>query len=101
MQEGEEVRQKNEGKWPFSLHDSTNGSAVELDVEIGRYMDTSLVKADVQPFFVRLIIKVWACLRMSQATTCCFGLLTNIPHSTTLIERILEVPASKSFQPTV
>ena len=58
LQEGEEFRQKNEGKWDFTLHDSQDGAAVELDVEIGRYMDTSLVKADVQPAFVRLLIKV-------------------------------------------
>ena len=58
MQDGEEVRQKNEGKWEFNLQDSLDGSAVELDVEVGRYMDTSLVKADVQPSFVRLLIKV-------------------------------------------
>lgn len=55
------MRQKNEGKWDFTLQDSGNGSAVELDVEIGRYMDTSLVKADVQPSFVRLLIKVQHC----------------------------------------
>lgn len=57
IQEGEDIRQKNEGKWEFTLQDSANGAAVELDVEIGRYMDTSLVKADVQPLFVRLLIK--------------------------------------------
>lgn len=55
--ESEEFRQKNEGKWLFSLQDSADGLGVELDVEIGRYMDTSLVKADVQPFFVRLLIR--------------------------------------------
>ena len=60
MQEGAELRQKNEGKWEFTLQDSANGTAVELDVQIGRYMDTSLVKADVQPSFVRLLIKVFA-----------------------------------------
>ena len=58
MQEGDQLRQKNEGKWEFTLQDNAEGSAVELDVEIGRYMDTSLVKADVQPSFVRLLIKV-------------------------------------------
>lgn len=58
VQEGEDMRQKNEGKWEFTLQDSACGAAVELDVEIGRYMDTSLVKADVQPLFVRLLIKV-------------------------------------------
>ncbi|DBB08226.1 TPA: hypothetical protein ACH3X3_008405 [Trebouxia sp. C0006] len=36
IQEGEDIRQKNEGKWEFTLQDSANGAAVELDVEIGR-----------------------------------------------------------------
>ena len=57
-QEVEEIRQKNEGRWEFTLHESQDGACIELDVEIGRYMDTSLVKADVQPSFVRLLIKV-------------------------------------------
>lgn len=57
-QDGEEVRQKNEGKWDFTLQDSEDGSAVELDVAVGRYMDSSLINADVQPSYVRLLIKV-------------------------------------------
>lgn len=77
MQEGEEVRQKNEGKWWFKLQDSIDGSAVQLDVEIGRYMDTSLVRADVQPSFVRLLIKVWHG-RTLQAITCGFTLLNTV-----------------------
>jgi hypothetical protein len=28
-----------------------------LDVSVGRYLDTSLIQADVQPTFVRLLIK--------------------------------------------
>ena len=68
VQEGEDIRQKNEGKWEFTLQDSANGAAVELDVEIGRYMDTSLVKADVQPLFVRLLIKVQHMLHLTCAT---------------------------------
>ena len=58
MQDGEEVRQKNEGRWDFTLQETQDGAAVELDVAIGKYMDSSLVKADVQPTYVRLLIKV-------------------------------------------
>ena len=31
--------------------------SVVLDVPVGRYLDTSLIKADVQPTYVRLLIK--------------------------------------------
>lgn len=31
--------------------------AIVLEVDVGRFMDTSLIKADVQPLFVRLLIK--------------------------------------------
>lgn len=57
-QDGEEMRQKNEGRWDFTLQESQNSSAVELDVAVGKYLDSSLIKADVQPSFVRLLIKV-------------------------------------------
>ena len=50
--------QCNEGQWGFSLQDSDDGSHVILDVAIGKYMDSSLVSADVQPHAARLLIKV-------------------------------------------
>ncbi len=31
--------------------------ATALQVDVGKYLDTSLIKADVQPTFVRLLIK--------------------------------------------
>jgi protein TilB len=52
--------QKNEGGWEFSLEESVDGRAIELDVAIGRFLDSSLVKADVQPRTVRLLIKAGA-----------------------------------------
>ena len=45
VQEGDRVMQKNEGQWQFSLDD------------ICRYLDTCLIRADVQPRFVRLLIQ--------------------------------------------
>ena len=51
--------QKNEGGWDFSLEESTDGRAIELDVAVGRFLDSSLIKADVQPHLVRLLIKAW------------------------------------------
>ena len=58
VQEGEEIRQKNEGKWEFTLQETADGSAVELDVAVGKYLDSTLIKADVQPSYVRLLVKV-------------------------------------------
>ena len=49
-------RQCNEGKWEYSLQE--DGDAVVLDVAVGRYLDSSLIRADVQPGLVRLLIKV-------------------------------------------
>ena len=57
MQDGERVMQKNEGGWEFSLEESADGRALELDIAVGRFLDTSLINADVQPLFVRMLIK--------------------------------------------
>ncbi|GAB4823127.1 hypothetical protein N2152v2_010173 [Parachlorella kessleri] len=57
LTDGEAVYQKNEGKWDFTLDESPDGCSVVLDVDVGRYLDTSLIQADVQPTFVRLLIK--------------------------------------------
>ncbi|BDA46370.1 probable protein tilB homolog [Coccomyxa sp. Obi] len=57
LQEGDPVLQKNEGRWEFTLEESRDGKSVELDVAVGRFLDSSLIKADVQPLYVRLLIK--------------------------------------------
>lgn len=49
--------QKNEGKWDFELRESDDGSALALDVAVGRHLATELVLPDVQPRCVRLLIK--------------------------------------------
>ena len=56
---GQRLLQKNEGHWKYTLGESSNESSIELEVEVGPYLDTSLIRADVQPLFVRLLIKVW------------------------------------------
>lgn len=45
------------GKWDFTLQESTDGRALQLDVAFGRYLDTSAIQADVQPTFVRLLAR--------------------------------------------
>ncbi len=57
-QEGSSILQKNEGQWEFALEESRDGLSIHLDVEVGRFLDSSLIKADVQPRHVRLLIKV-------------------------------------------
>jgi hypothetical protein len=44
VKDGGKMYQKNEGEWEFSLDENDDGSAVVLDVLLGKYMDTSLVK---------------------------------------------------------
>ncbi|KAK9906468.1 hypothetical protein WJX75_002442 [Coccomyxa subellipsoidea] len=55
--EGAPLLQKNEGQWEFTLEESRDGLSIHLDVEVGRFLDSSLIKADVQPRHVRLLIK--------------------------------------------
>lgn len=49
--------QKNEGHWQYTLDETSDGQCIELAVDVGAYLDTSLIKADVQPLHVRLLIK--------------------------------------------
>lgn len=57
LQEGDRVMQKNEGQWQFSLDESSDGRSIELAIAVCRYLDTSLIRADVQPQLVRLLIQ--------------------------------------------
>ncbi|EFN55740.1 hypothetical protein CHLNCDRAFT_52395 [Chlorella variabilis] len=55
--EGQPVYQKNEGKWEYRLEEGSGGSCLDLDVALGRYLDTSAIQADVQPGYVQLLAK--------------------------------------------
>ncbi|GAX78534.1 hypothetical protein CEUSTIGMA_g5974.t1 [Chlamydomonas eustigma] len=57
LQEGERFFQKNEGQWDFTLQEDEAGSSVELSVDVGKFLDTSLIKVDTQPSYIRLLIK--------------------------------------------
>ena len=57
IKEGDIIRMKNEGEYDFSLEESEDGKNMVLEVDVGKFTDTSLIKADVKPTFVRLLIK--------------------------------------------
>ena len=39
------------------MDESDDRRSIVLEVALGKYVDTSLIKADVQPGYVRLLIK--------------------------------------------
>jgi hypothetical protein len=45
--------QRNEGQWDLSMEESIDGQCVVLEVDVGKYLDTSLIKADIQPGHIR------------------------------------------------
>ena len=53
----EDVRQCNEGGNDFRIDESEDGSAMVLELQVGKYMDTSLMDVDVQTRVVRVLIK--------------------------------------------
>ena len=57
VDENQRIYNKNEGRWDFTLLDTEDDSSVVLTVPVGKFLDTSLIEADVQPTYVRLLIK--------------------------------------------
>ncbi|KAJ3057130.1 Protein tilB [Rhizophlyctis rosea] len=49
------VLQRNEGKWLFMFHETPD--TIVLEVEINKFLDTSLIDVDVHPTWVRVVIK--------------------------------------------
>ena len=52
-----EIRQCNEGKYDFKLDDWSNPGCIILEVQVPRHLDTSLLDVDVNPHYVRCVIK--------------------------------------------
>ena len=52
-----EIRQCNEGRYEFLFQESKDKTCIMLEVQIPRFMDTSLVNVDLHPLYVRLDIK--------------------------------------------
>jgi len=55
IKEGEKILNRNEGRWDFKLDES--GTDLVLDLAVGKFLDTSLIEADVQPTYLRVLIK--------------------------------------------
>lgn len=54
-----EIRQCNEGKYDFSIYEKTEKGhqIVVVEVDIPRFMETSLLDVDINPAYVRVVIK--------------------------------------------
>ena len=55
--ETEIPRQRNMGKWDFLVSESKDGRAIIVDIEVQRFLDTSLIDVDVHPTWFQVIIK--------------------------------------------
>jgi protein TilB len=53
----EDVRQRNEGKWEFEFGEDDAGKEITLNLLLPKYLDTTLIDLDVQPWYVRVTIK--------------------------------------------
>lgn len=52
-----EVRQKNEGGFPFSWDEEGVKGSIVLEVSLPRHLDSSLIDVDVHPTYVSIIVK--------------------------------------------
>lgn len=52
-----DVKQKNQGDFKFQLTESEDDKSIKLEVQVGTFIDTSLILVDVQPTLVRVKIK--------------------------------------------
>ena len=54
---GTAIRQCNEGKYSFRMIEEDGKGNIILEIDIPKYIDTSLVDVDVQPTYVSIIVK--------------------------------------------
>ncbi|GMI05699.1 hypothetical protein TrRE_jg10733 [Triparma retinervis] len=52
-----EVRQCNEGKWPFRFDEDAKKGYVQLDVTVQKHLSSTLIDVDVNPDYVSIVIK--------------------------------------------
>lgn len=52
-----DVKQKNQGDFDFKLTDSEDETSIELEINVGTIIDTSLIHVDIHPKLVRVKIK--------------------------------------------
>jgi protein TilB len=51
------ILQMNEGKWNFNLINNEDTPDTILELELSKFLDTSLIDVDVQPNYIKLCIK--------------------------------------------
>ena len=56
-EKGTNIRQCNEGKYEFRMTEEDGNGNVILEIDIPKFIDTSLVDVDVQPTYASVIIK--------------------------------------------
>mmetsp|Transcript_29664 Transcript_29664/g.92694 ORF Transcript_29664/g.92694 Transcript_29664/m.92694 type:complete len:417 (-) Transcript_29664:456-1706(-) len=52
-----EIRQCNEGKWDFNIDEVTDPTKVVFELGVPKYLDTSALDVDVNPEYVRVVVK--------------------------------------------
>ncbi|KAA6401331.1 MAG: putative protein tilB [Streblomastix strix] len=51
------IIQKNEGQWPFRFYEDHPPGTITLEVKLSKFLDTTLIQSEVNPFHVTLTIK--------------------------------------------
>ena len=51
------VRQCNQGRYKYSFEDSDDKTQIIFECEVPKFMDTSSLEVDVQPTYVRVVVK--------------------------------------------
>merc|ERR1719321_548151 len=52
-----EIRQCNEGKYDFNLDDQSEPGKIIFELGVPKYLDTGSLDVDVNPMYVRCVIK--------------------------------------------
>ena len=52
------IRQTNEGKWPFTFSDSADGRQLILTVKCSHHVTAADILVDLHPMLIRMLIKV-------------------------------------------
>merc|ERR1711976_646030 len=52
-----EIRQCNEGKYDFNLDEYAEPGKVLFELAVSKYLDTTSLDVDVNPFYVRVVVK--------------------------------------------
>ena len=54
---GSEIKQRNEGGWEFRWDEESRPGYILLEVDVPKFLDSSLIDVDVHPTYISMIIK--------------------------------------------